>query len=172
RPRAGQGVLILRTAFPAQDEALKDLVIYAAPGIRRLTVIDASRLPSLAPSVSPPVGGFAIASTGKRGHWFRVAYDKAGREGWVEARRTWRFSRWDDFLVGRSAALFPDTRHAMATLRPAPSDDAPSLGSVLPDQRFRIVETRGGWIRVSGGNGLTGWLRWQDRNGKLLIAVE
>lgn len=172
RPRAGQGILVLQTAFPGQGERLKGLVLYAAPGIQRLTVIDASRLPSLVPAVSPSAGSYAVATTEKRGNWFRVVYDDAGREGWLEADRVWHYYRWEDFLAGRAAVLFPEMRPALMTLRPEPADDAPSLGSVFPDQRFRIAETSGDWIRVTGGGGLAGWLRWQDRNGKLLIAVE
>ena len=45
------------------------------------------------------------------------------------------------------------------------------VGSHL-GQRMHILEIRDEWARIRGENGLNGWLRWCDRDGKLLIAVE
>jgi hypothetical protein len=171
RPRAGQGVLFLRPAFPEQAEEMKTIVLYETPGIERIDVVDAARLPSLFPSVSPPSGVYAVAATEKRGNWFRVAYDDAGREGWIQARRFWDYFSWSDFLPGRFAVLLPDLRASLTEVHQEPLDDSLSLGRISPGQRMHIVEIRHEWARVRGESGLNGWLRWHDRDGKLLVAV-
>lgn len=172
RPRAGTGVLFLRPAFAGQADEMKSIVLYVTPGIERIAMVDAARLPSLAPSVFPPAGVYAVAVTGKRGGWFRVAYDAAGRQGWLEGRRSWDYFSWPDFLPGRFATLLSDLRATLTQLRAEPSDDSPSLGRILPEQRFRILEVSHDWARVGNEGGLSGWLRWRDRDGKLLLAVE
>jgi len=172
RPRAGQGVLFLRPAFPEQSDEIQSIVLYETPGVERITVLDVARLPSLAPSVSAPSGGHAIAVTGTRGNWFRVAYDDAGREGWVEGRRFWSYFSWPDFLVGRSVVLLPGLRAALTQLRLAPSDDSLSLGQIPSEQRLRVLEISDEWVRISSEGSLSGWFRWRDRDGKLLLAVE
>lgn len=172
RPRSGEGVLFLRPAFPGQANEMKAVVLYVTPGIERIAVVDAVRLPSLFPSVSPPPGVYAVAATEKRGDWFRVAYDDAGREGWIEGRRSWDYFTWQDFLPGRSALLLPDLQAAFTQLRPEPSEESPSLIRVSPEQRIRIFEIRHDWVKVRLEDGLSGWLRWRDRDGKLLLAVE
>ena len=172
RPRAGQGVLFLRPAFPEQSDGIQSIVLYETPGVERIAVLDVARLPSLIPSVSAPSGGHAIAVTGTRGNWFRVAYDDAGREGWIEGRRFWTYFSWPDFLVGRSVVLFPGLRPALTQLRLAPSDDAQSLGLIPSEQRMRVLEIRAEWLRIRSEGSLSGWFRWRDRDGKLLLAVE
>jgi len=172
RPRAGQGLLFLRPAFPEQGDEIKSIVLYETPGVERIGVLDVTRLPSLAPAVSSPFGGQAIAVTGTRGNWFRVAYDDAGREGWVEGRRFWTYFTWPDFLVGRSVVVLPGLRPALTQLLLAPSDDAQSLGLITSEQRMRVLEVRDEWLRISSEGSLSGWFRWRDRDGKLLVAVE
>lgn len=172
RPRAGQGVLFLRPAFPEQSEEIQSIVLYETPGVERITVLDVARLPSLTPSVSAPSGGHAIAVTGTRGNWLRVAYDDAGREGWIEGRRFWAYFSWQDFLMGRSVVLLPGLRSALTQLRLAPADDSRSLGQIPSEQRMRVLEIRDEWVRVSSQTSFSGWFRWRDRDGKLLLAVE
>jgi hypothetical protein len=37
---------------------------------------------------------------------------------------------------------------------------------------MRVLEIRDEWVRISSEGILSGWLRWRDRDGKLLLAVE
>ena len=172
RPRAGLGILFVRPAFPEQADEMKTIVLYGAPGIDRIDVVDVARLPSLTPSVSPPSGVYAVAATGKKGNWFRLAYDDAGREGWIQGRRFWNYFSWPDFLPGRFIALLPDLRVSLTEVHQEPLDSSPSLGRIPSGQRMHILEIRDEWARIQCEDGLRGWLRWADGNGKLLVAVE
>jgi hypothetical protein len=164
--------LFLRPAFPEQADEIKTIVLYGTPGIERLAVVDVARLPSLSPAISFPAGAYAVAATGKNGNWFRVVYDDAGREGWIQGRRFWDYFSWQDFLPGRIIVLLPDLRPSLTEVRLKPSDESPALGRISPEQKTRILEIRDEWARVRGEGGLNGWLRWCDGNGKLLFAVE
>lgn len=172
RPRAGQGILFVRPAFPEQADEMKTIVLYGAPGIDRIAVVDVARLPSLTPSVSPPSGVYAVAATSKKGNWFRLAYDAAGREGWVQGRRFWDYFSWPDFLPGRFVTLLPDLRVSLTEVHQEPLDSSPALGRIPSGQRMHILEIRDEWARIRCDDGLRGWLRWADSHGKLLVAVE
>ncbi len=172
RPRAGLGILFIRPAFPEQADEMKTIVLYGSPGNDRIAVIDVARLPSLFPSVSPPTGVYAVATTGKRGNWFRLAYDNAGREGWIQGRDFWDYFSWPDFLSGRFAVLLPDLRVSLSEVHQEPLASSPSLGRIASGLRMRILEIRDVWARIRYVDGRSGWLRWCDSNGKLLIAVE
>jgi len=172
RPRAGIGILVLRTFVPERIDELKALPIYAAPGIGRLAEVDGTRLPSLVPALTPPAGERAVAVLDRRGEWLKVAYDDAGREGWIRNRRFWDFIRWRDFLAGRSARLLPGLRDALTLMRREPSDGSASLVRLTTDQAFRIVLLQDDWAKVTTGGDADGWLRWRDADGQLLLAVE
>ncbi|MDD2335528.1 MAG: hypothetical protein PHD01_03015 [Geobacteraceae bacterium] len=171
RPRAGQGILFIRPAFPEQADEIKKIVLYEAPGIDRILVIDVTRLPTLSPSLSPQSGEYVVAVTGKRGNWFRIAYDDAGRDGWIQGHCFWDYANWPDFLPGRTVALLPDLRVSLTEVHQEPLESSLSLGHVSSDLKMRVLEIRDDWARIRCENGLKGWLRWCDGNGKLLIAV-
>jgi hypothetical protein len=172
RPRAGFGILFIRPAFPEQAEEIKKLVLYESPGIDRILVVDVTRLPSLSPSVTPPSGWYAVAVKGKNGDWFRIAYDDAGREGWIQGPSYWGFSNWPDFLTGRSVVLLPDLPAAFSEVHQGSFDSSPSLGRISSGLKMHVLEIRDEWARIRCEDALKGWLRWYDGNGKLLIAVE
>lgn len=172
RPRAGIGILLLRSAFSDQADELKELALYESPGIGQIIQVAADHLPSVSLSVVVPSGVYPVAATGKRGDWFRLAYDDAGREGWIQGRRYWEFYHWPDFLPGRVATLLPDLRASLTKVHQEPLDSSPALGSISPGQKFHIVEIRERWALIRSDDGTCGWLRWCDGNGKLIILVE
>lgn len=172
RPRAGIGILFLRQFAPERTDDVKAIPIYAAPGIGRLAEADGSRLPSLDQAVTPRSGEHAVAVLGSRGEWLRIAYDEAGREGWIRQRRFWDYAPWRDFLTGRGASLLPGLREPLTLLRREPADDAAPLLRFTPGQGFRIVSIRDDWARVTADGAPDGWLRWRDTDGRLLVAPE
>jgi SH3-like domain-containing protein len=171
RPRAGQGILLLRPAFAEQAETLKALQLYDSPGIKRVATVNADRLPSLSQVVPVPFGIYAIAVTGKRGNWYRLVYDESGREGWIKARQYWVYYRWPDFLPGRHVALLPDLRASLAEVHLEPLDRSPVQGTVSSGQRLRVIEIRDRWMLVQSDDGKSGWLRWCDSNGMMVVAL-
>jgi len=172
RPRSGLGILFIRPAFPELADEIKKIVLYEVPGIERIAVVDTALLPSLSSSISPPAGEYVVAVTGKRGKWFKVIYDDAGREGWIQGRSFFDYWTWSDFLPGRFVVLLPDLPVSYSEVHQEPLVRSPSLGRISSGQRMRILEIRDEWARIRCEDGLSGWLRWCDGNGKFLVAVE
>lgn len=172
RPRAGVGILFLRPAFTEQADELKELALYETPGIEKIAQINAAHLPSVSLSVAVPSGVYPVAATGKRGNWYRLVYDDAGREGWIQGRRYWEFYRWPDFLPGRVVKLLPGLRASLTTVHQEPLDSSPALGSIAPGQKLHVIDIRARWALIRSADGTCGWLRWCDGNGKLIIQVE
>lgn len=172
RPMAGIGILFLRPFVPERADELKVIPLYAEPGIGRLAELDAARFPSLDPAVTQHPGQRAVAVLEKRREWLRIAYDDAGREGWIRLRRFWDYLPWMDFLPGRSARLLPGLRETLTRLRREPSNDSASSVRFAPDRVFRIVSIRDDWARVTADGAVDGWLRWRDADGRLMFALE
>jgi hypothetical protein len=169
--RTGIGVVLLRPLRAERAGDLARLVLYAEPGIRRIAVLDAALLPSLSPGISTPDGEYALAVSAKRGDWLCIAYDDADRSGWIRRERYWDFFVWTDYLPGRTATFPPGARTQSRTLRASPSGDSPALTADVEGQPMRILQVEGDWIRVSAAGGATGWLRWRDGYGRMLIEI-
>jgi hypothetical protein len=171
RPATGKGMVILRT--PAQQEAAAGgrIILYREPGIGRIAEKAPRELPLLAQIVGDATGEYPVAVMGKRGAWLKIAYDDAGREGWVEMERRWHYTSWEDFLQGRSVRLLPQLKKGYALLRKEPSLSAGELAPVSPDQALRIELIQGDWLRVSFAPQAAGWLRWRDENGRFLVSI-
>jgi hypothetical protein len=109
---------------------------------------------------------------GKKGNWMRIAYDDAGREGWVEMARWWDYTTWEDFLKGRSARLLPGLKKGVYALRAVPSETSLLTGPLSVREKLRLIEIRGDWALVISDSGLSGWLPWRDGDGRFQINLE
>ncbi|WP_298438838.1 hypothetical protein [Geobacter sp.] len=170
RPDAGIGVLLVRPSLADRDGVPPTFVLYRAPGVGRIAEQSVASLPRI-PLASSPAESYPLAVMAKRGAWYRVAYDDAGRDGWVEERRSWSFLSWEEFLKGRTVRLLPGLRKPHYALRSAPSPQAPQLRALTPETPLRIVEVQGDRARVLFDLTLIGWLQWRDEDGRLLIGL-
>ncbi len=169
RPYAGTGILIMRPpAHLETDKVAAALVVYREPAIGRIAEMAYGAFPSLAQVIVFPAGELPIAVMGKKGAWIRIAYDGAGREGWIETTRGWDYVPWDEFLPGRTARLLPGLKKQFYSLRQLPEETAAEIDILSPQATFRIVAVSGGWAQVAAGTA-SGWLRWRDGDGRLLI---
>jgi hypothetical protein len=153
RPYGGLGVLSLTEA---------PLVIYAEPGVQRIRELLASQLPLLARNDQE----LLLPAAGRKGGWLRIAYDEAGREGWIEPRRSWHFLLWEEFLPGRAVRLLPALTKGLYALRGTPDDRGELKGTLTRDQTVRIVAVSDGWARIRTPEG---WFRWRDGDGRLTV---
>ncbi len=171
RPATGSGLVLLR--HPAQQEAAAGgrIILYREPGIGRIAEKSPRELPLLTKIVGDAAGEFPVAVMGKKGAWVKIAYDDAGREGWVEMERRWQYISWEEFLQGRAVRLLPEVKKGYALLRKEPSPSAGELAPVSPDQALRIELIQGDWLRVSLAPLTSGWLRWRDENGRFLVSI-
>ncbi|MCM0081311.1 SH3 domain-containing protein [Geomonas sp. Red32] len=161
RPFAGCGVLVVAEA---PEGGAADIVMYVEPGVGRMVETRSDRLPRLAGSESEPV----LAVMARRGGWVQLAYDDAGRTGWVEKRRSWKFLEWPEYLAGRELQMLSGVRKADQAVKGAPSGEALVLGSVPPLQPVRVLKAEGPWALLDSPSG---WIKWRDRDGRLIIGT-
>lgn len=154
RPLSGCGVVELKA--PAEP-----VTLYAEPGVQRIAELPGNSLPPLS---SPPL----LVASATKGGWLRVAYDSAGREGWMEPSRSRPFRSWEEFLPGRRVRILPALKQGLYALRREPVSGAAQRGTLTRGQVVRVVSVREDWIEL--GSGL--WFRWRDGDGRLTVAPE
>lgn len=172
RPYSGIGILIIRpfTAQRAADTAT--IPLYRDPGVGRFAEMEGGDFPQLAPVLKGVEGKYAVVVTGKRDGWLRVAYDDAGREGWIQRERYWEYGEWEHFLKGRRIQLLPGLKKGLYSLHREPADASPSTGSLTPRKSLRVIEVNGDWCLVIVDLAASGWLRWRDEDGRFVIGVD
>src|ERR1039457_3536222 len=102
RPYTGIGILVLKVAG---DNLNDPLALYEEPGLSQLRSLNPGKIPGhdWIFGESPASAPFIV--TGRKGTWLRVAYDDAGREGWLNPGRTGTFQTWDFFLKDHVSRL-------------------------------------------------------------------
>lgn len=162
RPYGGCGVLALK---PFPSAARTTLVFYREPGVARVVEIDVASLPRLSGGGDAPL----VAVSARRGGWNLVAYDDAGRTGWVEQARGSVYLTWREFLPGRSLRVLPGMKKGLYALRSAPGAQGEELGSLSRDQAVRVLAVEGDWVRLQAPSG---WFRWRDGDERLTVGLE
>lgn len=162
RPLSGCGVLALESPPAAFGSPL---VLYREPGIERIAEPKGANLPRLAGSPDRPL----LAVAARRGGWTQVAYDDAGRTGWLEPARCRRFLSWPEFLPGRTVRLLPGLKKGWYALKDAPSERGAERGFLGRDRALRVLATEDDWALVEAPSG---WVRWRDPDGRLTISLQ
>ena len=170
-PNAGIGLLIIRPFSPDRASENSSMTLYNYPGVKRIAEVKNEVIPELHPVLDPAPEAYAVGVTGKKGNWLKIAYDDAGREGWVKMERCWAYTPWESFLKGRSAALLPKLRKSSYQLRKDHSESSEPLITLSSLQKLQVVEIEGDWARVMVEGIPSGWLRWRDQEGRLMISL-
>ena len=160
RPYSGCGVLL--PPRPAGAEPAR-IVVYAEPGVQRIAELDLAALPRLSGGQEEP----RVAVRATRGNWMRIAYDDAGREGWIEPSRGWEYRPWQEFLPGRVVRVFPGMKKGLYTLRGESGGAGPERGALARDQQVRVTRVEEDWARLQAPSG---WFRWRDADGRLTVS--
>ncbi len=171
RPFAGQGVLFFRPFVPERSTELAAIPLYREPGVGRIAEFTIHRLPQLTTYLTVPAGTYAVAVMEKRGKRLRIAYDDSGRTGWLERARWWDYLRWEEYLPGRTVTLLPALKSGFYRLCTGPSDGAPQQSPLPPRMPVRVTRVQDDWVQATLPPATTGWLRWRDSDGRLLINV-
>jgi len=100
-----------------------------------------------------------------------IAYDDAGREGWVEMARWWEYCPWEDFLKGRVARLLPGLKKERYSLRAGPSETSSQTSPLSGVEELRLIAVRDDWVLVITDSGQQGWFSWRDGDGRFQISV-
>jgi hypothetical protein len=169
RSLSGSGLLLLNSENRAG--ALR-LVLYREPGIGRIAELAATQLPQIIPPLQASAGGRGVIVTAKRLDWYRIVYDNGEREGWIKGGAAFIYQRWGE-LLPRKTVVFPSgLRKEFYQLRSQPDPAAEAIEAVAVESGLTVIRVVGDWINVRRGTGVSGWLRWRDDNGRLLIAVD
>jgi len=172
RPFSGSGVVIVRPLNPESKVAPVPIPFYSDPGVARIVERPAAGIPNLSSILKTPAGEYPLAVMEKKGNWLRIAYDDAGREGWVERARWWDYIIWEDFLKGRVARLLPGLEKGSYALRAGSSPTAPQTGALSGRESLRIIEVSDDCALVITGSGLSGWITWRDGDGRFLVTFD
>jgi len=171
RPISGSGLVIVRPLNPDRKAEAPVITFYREPGVSRISEISVREIPRLSFILEMPPGEYPLAVMGKKGNWLRIAYDDAGREGWVAMARWWDYFTWPDFLKGRVGRLIPNLNNTY-TLRAGPTETAHQLGVLSGGERLKIIEVANDWVLAITDSGVYGWLPWRDDDGRTNITVE
>lgn len=165
RPFTGAGLLIIRP----DPSGKASLPLYEEPGVRRLAEMEPERLPRLPFSVED---GLPVAVLESRGNWVKIAYDEAGREGWLEIGRRWSYTPWEAFLRGRSARALPGLKKEFYLMKRESSEQGANGPALTPKKSFCILQVEDDWVQGLLDFSYVGWMRWRDRDGRFLITVD
>lgn len=162
RVPAGIGLLLL-------PEERRELVIYREPKIERLIVQPLKALPALQ-FITVRQQQVPIVVTSSKPGFYRVVYDDGEREGWIDAGRSDEtFLRWHKLLPGRKVMLISGLRKEFYTLRSSPTLFASATVPVEKGKPLAVIAIDNNWMQIRTEAGSSGWLRWQDENGRLVI---
>lgn len=170
RPVSGIAVLVLRSFNPDVSVDTMVLPLYAEPGLRRIGSATPSSLPQLS-SVLATGRDVAVAVLQKKSDWVLIAYDDAGREGWIELHRSWLCTTWENWLKGRVARLLPGIRKQNTQLYAEPTTASAPVNIPLQQKQMRIIRAKEDWIQVLVDAAIVGWVRWRDAEGRFQVQV-
>lgn len=171
RPYAGIGVLTL-APDTGGEAAGEKLAVYRDPGLVRIAGQELARLPRYEPVFSSGPAPAPLIVSARRGEWLRVAFDEAGREGWVRSSRRDSYLPWEGFLKLWPCRMLPGLRKGFYQLHRIPANGALEQ-PLTPRQLFKVLRVEGDWVMaVLSEQSRMGWLRWRDEDGRLLVSFE
>lgn len=169
RPYAGIGVVLLPAA-DADRNAEQAIYLYQEPGLSRLGALDSTKLSGNEWIFGAQAGRVPLIVMARKGAWLRVCYDDAGREAWIEQRRSDVFQPWDLFFRSRMSRILPGLRKQYYQLYQQP-DRNPGV-TLTPKHSFKVLKLENDWAMVVSDQTAIAWLRWRDEDGRLTIGLD
>ena len=166
RPYAGIGILVLPSAPNPPADAPS---LYEEPALNRLGDLDSAKAPALDWIFGNSSATHLLIVTARKGAWLRVAYDDAGREGWLKPPRQMSFQTWDLFLKGNVSYILPGLQKKFYQMYQEPGSGAAT--ELTARQQFKVLQLEDDWAMVLIDQSTLGWLRWRDEDGRLVIGI-
>jgi hypothetical protein len=168
RPYSGIGVVV----FSQSDNQNQDMQIqlYEEPGLLRLGMLNSSRISGNEWVFGLPERSSPLIVSARKGDWFRVYFDDAGREAWIEPGNKGRFQSWEQFLKSQTGRMLPALQSQFYQLQLQPGGKP--LATLSPKQVFKVLKVENAWGMVLTDQAQIGWLRWCDDDGRLLVGFK
>lgn len=169
RLHSASALLLMDPPFPRTAAEPSAIVLYREPGVERLDSRTYLQLLQNLPRFAATASRLLVPVSRRKGEWVRIPYDDAGREGWLHMERGWRIVPWSDFLPGAMVRLLPGLKSEFYVPASLPARTPADGGPTLKNQDLQILSVREDWIEAETPEGLHGWCRWRDDDGRLTI---
>jgi hypothetical protein len=165
RPYSGIGVLQLSSV--GLTEAIP---LYDDPGISRCCKLEFAVFKELNSWLFGRSENPYLLVTARKAEWLEIEHDDAGRTGWILPERRWHYLPWDQFLKGRMVLFL---RNSPKKLMQVVSHPGAVTGTPLTiKQAMKVILAQGDWAYVLFDSNSSGWIRWRDSDGRLLIGFD
>jgi hypothetical protein len=167
RPYSGIGVVV----FSPSDAVRQDfqLPLYEEPGLMRAGILNNSRVPGNEWIFGQREGTSPLIVSARKGEWYRVNYDDAGREAWIAPQNIGRFQSWEQFLKNQTGRMLPGLQSHFYQMQQVPGGKP--LATLTPKQVFKVLKLENSWSMVLTDQSQIGWVRWCDDDGRLLVGL-
>jgi hypothetical protein len=82
-----------------------------------------------------------------------------------------QFNPWQRYLAGREVRLLAGLKKEYYQLKSAPSITAPVVKPLTRQTGIRAIEVSDSWLLVIADNSHSGWIRWRDDDGRLMVSL-
>jgi hypothetical protein len=167
RPYSGIGVVV----FSPSDTVLQDfqLPLYEEPGLMRAGILNNPRVPGNEWIFGQREGTSPLIVSARKGDWYRVNYDDAGREAWIAPQKIGRFQSWEQFLKHQTGRMLPGLQSHFYQMQQVPGGKP--MATLTPKQVFKVLKLENSWGMVLTDQSQIGWVRWCDDDGRLLLGL-
>jgi hypothetical protein len=165
RPYSGIGVLQLSSL------AITDSIpLYDEPGIARCCKLDLKAARELNAWLFGTAHDPFLLVTSQKRDWIEIEHDDAGRTGWIMPERRWSYLPWEQFLKGKRVLFLPNT--PKKEIQILPRHGAVNGAPLTTKTPLKVILVQGDWAYVLLNQNSSGWIRWRDTDGRLLIGFD
>lgn len=166
RPYSGIGVLKISAV------ALTDPIpYYDEPGLVRKGNLPIELARKLNSGIFEVSDNFFLLVKARKAEWLKVERDDAGRESWLLQQRHWQYTPWPQFLKTQYVTFLPNSprRLMQVVAQPEATQGTPRTAQSPP---MRIIMAQGDWAYVLLDQNSSGWVRWREADGRLLVKFQ
>jgi len=84
--------------------------------------------------------------------------------------RRWRYLPWDQFLKGKLIIFLRNSPKKQMQLLSRPGQIEGT--SLIANQPLKVILVQGDWAYTLVNQNSSGWIRWRDSDGRLLIGFD
>lgn len=107
--------------------------------------------------------------TVRKGDWFKVIYDDAGREGWIKPANRGEYLDNESWLrrnVFHILSGLPKNFYQLYK-----RENSEPFIPINPKNSFKIIKINGNWAQVLFDTTKIGWIRWRDDEGRFSVGI-